>query len=80
MVESGRLGSKMVKLRVDMQVYSIRFQFFNREYHVIIEIVECKSVRIAQKWSSASRICEYAGTRSLPTYTTKKTFNSKIIS
>ena len=41
----------MVKLRVDMRAYSIRFQFFNREYHAIIKIVECESVRIAQKWS-----------------------------
>ena len=41
----------MVKLRVDMRAYSIRFQFFNHEYHAIIEIVECESGQVAQKWS-----------------------------
>ena len=65
-IQMGLVGLKMVKLRVDMQVYSIRFQFSIREYHAIIEIVECESVRIAQKWSSVSRICENVGTRSLP--------------
>ena len=34
-----------------------RFQFFNGEYHATIEIVECESGQIAQKWSSAGRIC-----------------------
>ena len=63
-IQMGLVGLKMVKLRVDMQVYSIRFQFSNREYHAIIEIVECESGRVAQKWSSASRICEYRSTRS----------------
>ena len=66
MVESGEVGSKMVKLRVDMRVYTEKFQFFNVKYHAIIEIVECESARVAQKWSSASRICEYAGTRPFP--------------
>ena len=56
----------MVKLRVDMRVYTEIFQFFNVKYHAIIEIVECESRRVAQKWSSASRICEYAGTRPFP--------------
>ena len=67
-VESGRVGSKMVKLRVDMRVYTEKFQFFNVKYHAIIEIVECESGRVAKKWSSASRLCEYAGTRPFPTY------------
>ena len=67
MVESGRVGSKMVKLRVDMRVYTEKFQFFNVKYHAIIEIVECESGRVAKKWSSASRLCEYAGTRPFPT-------------
>ena len=67
MVESGRVGSKMVKLRVDMRVHTKKFQFFNVKYHAIIEIVECESGQIPQKWSSASQLCEYAGTRSLPT-------------
>ena len=40
---------------------------FNGEYHVIIEIVECESGRVAKKLSSASRLCEYAGTRPFPT-------------
>ena len=39
-VESGRVGSKMVKLQVDMRVYTEKFQFFNVKYHAIIEIVE----------------------------------------
>ena len=67
-VESGRVGSKMVKLRVDMRVYTEKFQFFNVKYHAIIEIVECESGRVAKKWSSASRLCEYAGTRPFPTF------------
>ena len=53
----------MVKLRVDMRLHTEKFQFFNVKYHAIIEIVECESRRVAQKWWSASRICEYAGTR-----------------
>ena len=65
-VESGRVCSKMVKLRVDMRVYTEKFQFFNVKYHAIIEIVECESGRVAKKWSSASRLCEYAGTRPFP--------------
>ena len=64
----------MVKLRVDMRVYTEKFQFFNVKYHAIIEIVECESGRVAKKWSSASRLCKYAGTRPFP----KK--NSNIIS
>ena len=65
-VESGRVGSKMVKLRVDMRVYTEKFQFFNVKYHAITEIVECESGRVAKKLSSASRLCEYAGTRPFP--------------
>ena len=38
---SSRVGSKMVKLRVDMQVHTEKFQFFNVKHHAIIEIVEC---------------------------------------
>ena len=56
----------MVKLRVDMRVYTEKFQFFNVKYHAIIEIVECKSGRVAKKLSSASRLCEYAGTHPFP--------------
>ena len=56
----------MVKLQVDMRVYTEKFQFFNVKYHAIIEIVECESGRVAKKWSSASRLCEYAGTRPFP--------------
>ena len=56
----------MVKLRVDMRVYTEKFQFFNVKYHAIIEIVKCESGRVAKKWSSASRLCEYAGTRPFP--------------
>ena len=66
---SSRVGSsrlKMVKLRVDMRVYTEKFQFFNVKYHAIIEIVECESGRVAKKLSSASRLCEYAGTRPFP--------------
>ena len=66
-VKSGRVGSKIVKLRVDMRVHTEKFQFFNVKYHAIIEIVECESGRVAKKWSSASRLCEYAGTRPFPT-------------
>ena len=65
-VESGRVGSKMVKLRVDMRVHTEKFQFFNVKYHAIIEIVECESGRVAKKLSIASRLCEYAGTRPFP--------------
>ena len=67
-VESGRVSSKIVKLRVDMRVYRINFLFFNCEYHAIIEIVKCESARVAKKWSSASRLCEYAGTRPFPRF------------
>ena len=63
---SSRVGSKMVKLRVDMRVHTEKFQFFNVKYHAIIEIVECESGRVAKKCSSASRLCEYAGTRPFP--------------
>ena len=66
MVESGRVGTKMVKLRVDMRVCTEKFQFFNVKYHAIIEIVKCESGRVAKKLSSASRLCEYAGTRPFP--------------
>ena len=38
--------------------------FWNGKYHANIEIVKCESGRIAQKWSSAGRLCKYAGTRS----------------
>ena len=55
MVESGRVGSKMVKLQVVMRIYTKKFQFFNVKYHAIIEIVKCELGRIARKWSSASR-------------------------
>ena len=40
---SSRVGSKMVKLQVDMRVFTEKFQFFNVKYHAIIEIVECES-------------------------------------
>ena len=43
MVESGQVGSKMIKLQVDMQVYTEKFQFFYVKYHAIIEMVECES-------------------------------------
>ena len=43
-----------------------RFQFFNGKYHAIIEIVECESGQIAQKWSSAGRICGCRSIRSQP--------------
>ena len=69
---SSRVGSsrlKMVKLRVDMQVHTEKFQFFNVKYHAIIEIVECESGQVAKKLSSASRLCEYAGTRPFPRFT-----------
>ena len=56
----------MVKLRVDMQVHTEKFQFSNVKYNAIIEIVECELCQVAQKWSSASRICEYAGTCPFP--------------
>ena len=49
-VESGRVGSKIVKLRVDMRVHTEKFQFFNVKYHAIIEIVECESGQVAKKW------------------------------
>ena len=65
-VESGRVGSKIVKLRVDMRVYRINFLFFNCEYHAIIEIVKCESGRIAKKWSSAGQICGYRSICSQP--------------
>ena len=66
MVDSGQVGSKMVKLRVDMRVHTEKFQFFNVKYHAITEIVECKSGRVAKKLLSASWLCEYAGTRPFP--------------
>ena len=34
-------------------------------YHYIIEKVECRSGGVAKKWSSASRVCKYAGAHSL---------------
>ena len=37
---SSRVGSKMVKFRVDMRVYTEKFQIFNVKYHAIIEIAE----------------------------------------
>ena len=40
---------------------------FNVKCHAIIEIVECESGQVAQKWSSVSRIYEYQSTGSLPT-------------
>ena len=49
-----------------MGVYTEKFQFFNVKYHAIIEIVECESGRVAKKLSSASGLCEYAGTRPFP--------------
>ena len=64
----------MVKLRVDMRVYTEKFQFFNVKYHAIIEIVECESGRVAKKWSSASQLCEYAGTRPFPSQDIIKCF------
>ena len=48
-VKLGRVGSKMVKLRVDMRVDTEKFQFFIVKYHAIIEIVKCESGRMAQK-------------------------------
>ena len=65
-VKSGRVGSKMIKLRVDMRVYTEKFQFFNVKYHAIIEIVECESGWVAKKWSIASQLCEYVATRPFP--------------
>ena len=58
----------MVKLRVDMRVYTEKFQFFNVKYHAINEIVECESGRVAKKLSSASQLCEYADTRPFPNF------------
>ena len=43
-----------------------KFQIINVKYDAIIEIVECESGRVAQKWSGASRIFEYAGTNPFP--------------
>ena len=69
-VESSRLKNGQVASRYASIHY--KFQFFNVKYHAIIEIVECESHRVAQKWSSASRICEYAGTRPFPNFHPEK--------
>ena len=66
---SSRVGSSRLKnYQVASRYASIhyKFQFFNVKYHAIIEIVECESGRVAKKLSSASRLCEYAGTRPFP--------------
>ena len=59
-VGSNRLKNGQIASRYANIYY--KFQFFNCEFHAIIEIVKCESGRIAQKWSSASQLCEYAGT------------------
>ena len=49
MVESGRVGSKMVKLRVDVRVHTKIFQFFNGPIHLPLTdgpSVKCKEVRL----------------------------------
>ena len=53
---SSRLKNGQVTSRCASTYYE--FQFFNIEYHADIQIVECESGGIAQKWSSASRLCE----------------------
>ena len=65
-VGSSRLKNGQIASRYASIHY--KFQFFNVKYHAIIEIVECESRRVAQKWSSASRICEYASTRPFPSF------------
>ena len=67
MVESGQVGSKMVKLRVDMRVYTEKFQFFNVKYHAIIEIVECESGQVAKKHLNVERRYHKTGQFSLQT-------------
>ena len=56
--KSGRVGSK--NGQIASRYANIQyFQFFNGKYHTNIEIVECESGQIAQKWSNAGRICGY---------------------
>ena len=66
-----RVGSSRLKnCQVASRYASIhyKFQFFNVKYHAIIEIVECESGPIAQKWSSAGRICGCQSIRSQPKF------------
>ena len=61
---SSQVGSSRLKNGQVASIYaSIHYksQIFNVKYNAIIEIVECELRQVAQKWSSASRICEYAG-------------------
>ena len=46
-----------------MGVHTEKFQFFNVKYHLIIEIVECESGRVAKKWILAHslEICNENG-------------------
>ena len=66
---SSQVGSSRLKNgQVASRYASIHYksQIFNVKYNAIIEIVECELCQVAQKWSSASRICEYAGTCPFP--------------
>ena len=45
---------------------------------LITEIIKCKSGRVAQKWSSPSRLCEYAGTRPFPNADPKIKITKKV--
>ena len=45
---------------------------------LITEIVKCKSGRVAQKWSSPSRLCEYAGTHPFPNANPKIKITKKV--
>ena len=58
----------MVKLQIDRRMPNMlyKFQFFNGKYYTNIEIVECQSGRIAQKWSNAGQICGCRSIRSQP--------------
>ena len=65
-VESGRVGSKNGQIANRYANMLYKFQFFNGKYHTNIEIVECQSGRIAQKWSNAGQICGCRSIRSQP--------------
>ena len=49
-----RVGSGRLKYGRICEYIVLNINIFNVEYHAIIEIVECESGRVAQKWSSAS--------------------------
>ena len=71
-VGSGRIGSKNGQIANRQANMLYKFQFFNGKYYTNIEIVECESGRIAQKWSNAGWICGYRSIRSQPTIDAKK--------